>query len=194
MHRSTDTFRHNIVLRTATPDDAPSIRGIYAPYVEQTAISFELAAPDEDEMRRRITKTLRHYPYLVAISEGRIIAYAYAGPIGERGAYRRSVEMSIYVAPHCKRSGIGHTLYAALEKDLVARGFLNAYAIIAAPVTEDEHLTFDSIRFHEHEGYSKVAHLHRCGRKFETWYDVVWMEKILASHTDAPTPVATFND
>lgn len=186
--------RQEITIRSATHDDASAIQRIYAPYVETTAISFELQAPDTDEMRRRITKTLRHYPYLVALLGEAIVGYAYAGPIGERGAYRYSVEMSIYVAHDHKRQGIGRTLYEALEKELTARGFLNAYAIIAAPPQPDAHLTFDSIRFHEHQGYQKVAHLHQCGRKFDSWYDVVWMEKFLSTHTDSLAPALTFTD
>lgn len=181
-------------IRRARPTDAEAIQRIYAPYVDYTAISFELQAPTVDEMRKRIRKTLRHYPYFVATYEGKVIAYTYAGPIGERGAYRRSAEMSIYVDSAYKRNGIGHTLYQVLEDELRRRGFCNAYAIIAIPLSKDPHLHLGSMRFHRREGYKKVAQLHRCGRKFNTWYDVMWMEKIINAHTDNPAPVATFDE
>ena len=47
---STPTFR----FRIAAPDDAPALVNIYAPYVEQTAISFEYDVPSVDEFRRRM--------------------------------------------------------------------------------------------------------------------------------------------
>ena len=44
---------------------------------------------------------------------------------------------------------------------------------------ENEYLTHDSIHFHEKMGYTKVAHFHECGRKFNRWFDMIWMEKIV---------------
>ena len=38
-----------IELRPATPDDAPALLAIYAPYVERTAVSFEAVPPSVDE-------------------------------------------------------------------------------------------------------------------------------------------------
>ena len=51
-------------IRIASPDDAPAVQAIYAPIVEQTAISFELEPPTVDEIRRRITYTLETFPWL----------------------------------------------------------------------------------------------------------------------------------
>ncbi|PWM21561.1 MAG: hypothetical protein DBX44_08400, partial [Oscillospiraceae bacterium] len=43
--------------------------------------------------------------------------------------------------------------------------------------------------FHERLGYRTVAHFTRCGYKLGVWYDMVWMEKLLASHPAVPEPV-----
>lgn len=194
------------LLRTATADDAADIQRIYAHYVEQTAISFEVVAPTVEEMRRRISLTLRKYPYWVAIVDGQLAGYAYAGPLGERLAYRWSVETTVYVEVSQRRRGLGRMLYAALEEQLRRQGFRNAYACIAVPAgaevpvaspentlanleraggKADAHLTLNSVRFHARMGYATVAHFHRCGWKFSSWYDVVWMEKILLPHDEA---------
>jgi len=92
------------------------------------------------------------------------------------------VETSIYVDMQEKRKGIGKQLHDALEQALKAQGILNMNAAIAYIEQEDEYLTHDSIRFHERLGYKKVAHFHQCGRKFERWYDIIWMEKIIGEH------------
>lgn len=56
----------SIILRTARPSDAGRLVEIYAPYVTDTAITFEYEVPSEEEFRGRVEKTLRRYPYIVA--------------------------------------------------------------------------------------------------------------------------------
>ena len=53
-------------IRLATPADAAAIAGIYRPYVEDTAITFEIVAPSEGEFANRIARTLERYPWLAA--------------------------------------------------------------------------------------------------------------------------------
>jgi phosphinothricin acetyltransferase len=157
---------------------------IYAPYVEHTAITFEYEVPTVAEFKNRIETTLKKYPYLVAEKDKELLGYAYAGAFKERAAYDWAVETSIYVRMDLKRQGIGSFLYATLEKALKAQGILNLNACIAYAVCEDEFLTNDSVYYHEKQGYIKVAHFHKCGYKFNRWYDMVWMEKIIGEHTD----------
>ena len=76
----------------------------------------------------------------------------------------------------------------ALEDASCAQNVQVLYACIAAPVSDgDPHLTRASIDFHTRRGYEIVGTFHRCGYKFDTWYDVVWMEKRLS---DAAIPPA----
>ena len=77
-----------IKIRAATPDDAPALLKIYAPYVKNTSITYEYDVPSEEEFRRRIESTLRKYPYLVLEREGDILGYAYAHKFAERISYR----------------------------------------------------------------------------------------------------------
>lgn len=55
--------------RVARPEDAEALRTIYAPYVEETAITFEYEVPSVEEFRARIAHTLQTYPYIVAVEE-----------------------------------------------------------------------------------------------------------------------------
>ena len=84
--------------------DAEALLAIYAPYVEQTAITFEYDVPTVDEFRQRIEDVSRHYPWIVAADGGRIAGYAYASAFKERAAYRWAVETSIYVDMSCRRA------------------------------------------------------------------------------------------
>ena len=72
------TANDEIKLRTATPQDAEALAAIYAPYVENTSITFEYVVPTAEEFAERIRRTLARYPYLVAEKNGIPIGYAYA--------------------------------------------------------------------------------------------------------------------
>ena len=67
-----------IHIRPATPDDAPALLAIYAPYVTDTAITFEYEVPALSDFRQRIEATLRTHPYLVLERDGEILGYARA--------------------------------------------------------------------------------------------------------------------
>lgn len=173
----------NEVIRLATPADAEAMLGIYRPYVEETAVSFELEAPGVNEFATRIERTLVRYPWLVAERAGVAVGYAYAGPLKTRAAYDHSVEVSIYLRQDEHGHGLGRTLYEQLETRLKAQGVRNLYACITySPDEDDPFLTRVSVGFHEHMGYERVGLFHDCGLKFGRWYSVVWMEKMIGDH------------
>ena len=170
-----------VTVRGAAPEDAGRLLEIYAYYVEQTAVSFEYDVPSVEEFRGRIEKTLRQFPYLVAEENGAILGYAYAGPFVGRYAYRFSCELTIYLDRNERGRGIGPLLYGALEEKLKAMGIRNLYACIGDPDEEDEYLTRASERFHRRMGFAKVGDFRHCGYKFDRWYNMIWMEKIIQS-------------
>jgi phosphinothricin acetyltransferase len=170
------------VIRLATVEDAPKLLGIYRYYVESTAITYEYDVPSLEEFEKRIENVLKNFPYLVAEQDGTILGYAYASKFHERAAYQWSVEMSIYLDKDQKGNGLGRMLYEELEKRLKDQGILNLYACIGYPEKEDEYLTYDSVRFHEKMGYKLIGEFHKCGKKFDRWYNMVWMEKIIGEH------------
>ena len=170
---------NSIVIRSAVPEDAGRLLQIYAWYVENTAVTYEYTVPTPEEFRERIERTLRQYPYLVLEEGGVIQGYAYAGAFHSRAAYAHCCELSIYLDRHARKRGFGRRLYEALEAGLKEMGFLNLYACIGDPIVEDEYLTRNSERFHQHMGFVKVGTFHKCGRKFGRWYNMIWMEKII---------------
>lgn len=183
-----------LTVRIAQKKDAEKLLEIYRPYVEKTAITFEWEVPTLQEFEARIEKTLEGYPYLAAERDGKIVGYAYAGRFHERAAYDWAVETSVYVREDQKKTGVGKRLYIALEEALTMQNILNLNACIAWPEKEDEYLTGNSVHFHEHLGYQLVGKFHQCGYKFGRWYHMVWMEKLIGSHSDQPKKVRKFGE
>lgn len=181
-------------IRTAEEADAQELLAIYKPYVENTAITFEYDVPSAAEFSRRIRDTLKKYPYLVALREGRIAGYAYASAFKGRAAYDWAVETTIYLRQDCRGRGLGTKLYAALESALKRQNILNLNACIAYAAGSDPHLDNTSAAFHERLGYARAARFTKCGYKFGTWYDMIWMEKMLGEHKADPAPVIPFSE
>lgn len=172
--------------------DIEQLLKIYGYYVKNTAITFEYEVPSYKEMKRRIKTITARYPFLVARCGETILGYGYASAFHERPAYQWCVEMSIYVDVSSQHLGIGKTLYQKLEKILQVQHITNLLACIAMPINDSLYVDENSSLFHEHMGYQKVGRLHHCGYKFGQWFDVIWMEKMLADHHDQQAEVIAF--
>src|SRR4029078_5623578 len=122
-----------VTVRPATRADIPAITRIYAHSVEHGTASFELSAPDEAEMSRRFDELTTHgFPYFVAVLDGAVVGYAYAGPYRTTPDYRFTVENSVYVAHDSHRRGVGKALLQALIEACTEKGFRLVGAVIGA--------------------------------------------------------------
>lgn len=181
-----------VKIRIAKVEDAEKLLKIYTPYVEKTAISFEYDVPTVEEFAGRIENTLKKYPYIVAEVGDEIVGYAYCGPFKTRAAYDWAVETTIYLDENKKGLGYGRALYEELERLAKKQNITNLNACIATCDIEDEYLTNASKYFHEKMGYRLVGEFYKCGLKFNTWYNMIWMEKIITEHPDNPKPLIPF--
>lgn len=175
-----------MLIRSVEPDaDAAQILEIYAPFVRDTAVSFEEQVPGLSEFTERIRKIAARFPYLVLADEdGGIIGFAYAATHRERAAYRWAVESSIYMRPDSRGKNLAPNLYAALCDVLSKRNFSRAYAIITLP-------NEPSRKFHEKMGFIEFAVFENAGYKNAAWHDVLWMRKTLAPF-ECPSPEPLF--
>jgi len=166
-------------VRQATTSDAERLVEIYSHYVLDTAVSYEYKVPSIEEFCNRIEKIQSKYPYLVCVADDTIIGYVYANTYSTREAYDWTVTTSIYVDKDSRRQGVGCLLYEELEKQLKSMGIKNLLAAVAYSEIEDEYLTHDSYLFHLKSGYTEVGHMKNVGKKFDRWYDLLWMQKII---------------
>lgn len=70
----------DVKIETASEDDAKELLDIYAPYILETAITFEYTIPSVDEFRERIRNTLTKYPYIKAVHNGSIVCIRFCFP------------------------------------------------------------------------------------------------------------------
>lgn len=181
-----------ITVREARLEDAARLCEIYDYYVRETAISFEYETPDVEEFGRRMQAVMRRYPYLVAEREGLVIGYIYAHPFVGRAAYDWCVETTIYLDKNARHTGAGRLLYEALERALRQMGVLDMYACVGTVEVEDEYLTNNSADFHRHIGFRQVGEFRKCGRKFDRWYDMVWLAKNIGEHSNEQAEIKSY--
>ncbi|HTM74942.1 MAG TPA: GNAT family N-acetyltransferase [Pseudolabrys sp.] len=170
-----------VTVRPAGRTDIPAITRIYGHAVEHGTASFELTAPDHAEMTRRFDElTTNGFPYLVAVVDGAVVGYAYAGPYRTRPAYRFTVENSVYVAHDSLRRGVGKALLQALIDACTEKGF----RLMVAVIGDSDQAA--SIGLHAAAGFKHAGILENIGYKFERWLDSILMQRPLGPGASEP--------
>lgn len=169
-------------VRDATVRDAASCAAIYAPYVLETAITFEAEPPAPEVLAERIAAAVRTHAWVVLEDDGRVVGYAYGGPFKSRAAYRWSCEVSVYLERGRRRTGGGRALYEALFTRLAERGFRTAVAGMTLPNDA-------SVGLHRALGFEPVGTYRRIGWKHDAWHDVAWSQRAIGSGDDPPAEV-----
>lgn len=160
-------------VRPADVADAAAIAGVYAPHVTGGRATFEVEPPDAAEIAVRMLRAPR-LPWLVALRDGEVVGYAYAGPHGSRPGYRWSVDCTVYLAGAEQGRGTGRALYRRLLAELPPLGYVTAYAGIALPNP-------GSVALHESLGFTPVGVYRQAGFKLGGWLDVGWWQLPLAT-------------
>lgn len=170
-----------VTIRQAGPEDGAAFAEIYAPYVRETAVSFEYEPPGKEEFARRIREIGSEYPCLACEAGGRVVAYAYAHRHMERAAYQWNVELSIYTRPDSLGRGLGKALYGAILGISKLQGVQTAYGLVTWP-------NENSGRLHQSMGFRLLCVIPRMGYKLGQWRDVAWFAKELGDHEGSPAP------
>ena len=160
------------MVRNAKKDDVSQITDIYNFYILNTTVTFEKTPISNEIIEDRISQTQAKYPWLVLEVEGQIQGYAYATEWKPRGAYRHSVESTVYLRDGQSGNGYGSALYSALISQLKK---LNVHTVIGGIAQPND----GSILLHEKFGFKKVAHFKEVGFKFDQWVDVAYWQLIL---------------
>ena len=168
-------------VRPASAQDAGACLAIYRPYVQDTAISWEIDVPTADEMAARIGGLRATHDWLVLERDDQIIGFAYGQPLKRLAAFQWSAETGIYVDVHHHRAGGGRELYTQLLRRLTERGYRQAFAGITQPNEA-------SNGFHRSFGFQDAGLYRRVAWKHDSWHDVAWMQLDLLGTADQDGP------
>ena len=158
-------------VRPARPADAEAVAAIFEQGIEDRVATFETrpVAPEEWERRLASAEEL----VLVAEQDGRILAFAVAGPYADRHDYYAGIaEATMYVERASRRRGVGLKLLNALADAAEERGL---YKLVGKILTTNH----ASIALVRECGFREVGVHRRHGHLDGEWKDVLVVERLL---------------
>jgi phosphinothricin acetyltransferase len=165
----------NVTIRPASLNDLASLTEIHNYYVLNTHITFDVRpfAPDERRPWFNAHCDGRRYQLLVADDPARgVLGYACTGRCRTKEAYDTTVEASIACRPDGTGRGLGKLLYTALFEAIAGQDINRIVAGIAQPNPASNAL-------HQRFGFKPIGTFTQVGRKFDKYWDVLWMERPL---------------
>jgi L-amino acid N-acyltransferase YncA len=164
------------VVRPANPADAEQVAAIFEQGIEDHVATFETRPVAAGEWERRVASGRELV--LVAEEDGRVVAWASAGPYSDAHDYYAGVaEATMYVERGSRRRGVGLMLLDALAEAAEERGL---YKLVGKILTSNE----PSIQLVRRCGFREVGVHRRHGRLAGEWKDVLVVERLLGDAAD----------
>ncbi|WOF73670.1 GNAT family N-acetyltransferase [Parvibaculaceae bacterium PLY_AMNH_Bact1] len=163
-----------ITIRWALAADIPQINKIYNHYIRETPITFDIEEKTDEDSAYWLQKlgTTGRYQCFVAVKADTVLGWACSGAYRPKAAYGTSVEVSVYLDPNAGGQGLGTALYTRLFEALKDEDVHRALAGVTLPNDA-------SLALHRRFGFTEVGTYSEVGRKFDTYWDVMWLEKLV---------------
>ena len=163
-----------LTTRLATLADAAAIAEIYNEGIADRIATFETEPRTPAQLETQLRDKGDRYPTVVAERDGRVVAWASAGPYRSRPAYAGVAEHSVYVARAARGTGAGRAALEAFCRAYAERGF---WKVVSRIFPEN----VASLALHERCGFRVVGTYHRHGKLDGAWRDCVIVERMLAA-------------
>ncbi|MGH3302378.1 MAG: GNAT family N-acetyltransferase [Streptosporangiaceae bacterium] len=167
------------IIRAVTAADLDEVAAIFAHYVTNSVVTFEVVPPAVAHWRRvRDDLARRKLPFLVCESAGQVVGYAYAAPWRPKPAYQHTVESTVYLAPDYTGRGLGRRLLGELLRHCAEVGVEQVIAVIADSGDPA------SAALHRGCGYAEAGRLRKVGRKHGRLIDTLLLQCDLTARTE----------
>src|SRR5438093_6362888 len=158
--------------RLASATDAEAIARIYNQGIEERIATFEIASRSGAQIAAQLAEKGDRFPTVVVERDGRVVAWATAGPYRSRPAYAGVAEHSVYVDRAARGTGAGRAALEALFAAYAERGF---WKLVSRIFPEN----VASLTLHERAGFRVVGVYRRHGKLDGAWRDCVIVERLL---------------
>jgi phosphinothricin acetyltransferase len=159
-------------IRPATVEDLSQILEILNREIAEGVAHFGTEPQTLTEIRAAFE--MGEFPWFVAVEDSSVQGFAKSSPWKSRGAYRKTIEVGVYVRPGNQGKGIGKAIYDQFIPANVEAGFHTLLAGIRLP-------NDPCVRLHESFGFRHVGTLPEVGYKFDQWHDVGYWAMTLKS-------------
>ena len=146
---------------------------IYNYYIINSYSNFEEKKLTFNEFHNNYKNIVKNkLPYLIALSEKKIVGLAYLSRFREKSGYRFAFENTIYIDHKYIKLGIGSKLLKELLN--VSKNNKNIKIIVAVIGSIDSK---GSLKIHQKLGFKKSGILKKIGFKNKKWIDSILLQK-----------------
>lgn len=161
-----------LIFRPTEEKDLPAALDIYNYYVENTTATFHIGRVGLDTMRGILRPGDTRHPSFLIEENGAPRGYVLLIRFHEREAFRKTAEVTVYLAPGAGGRGLGGAALDFIEGVAGKKGFHSLIATIC-------HENGASVRLFSSRGYFEAARLREVGFKFGRPLDLLIYEKLL---------------
>lgn len=156
-----------MVIRKARLDDLESLLDIYNYEVLNGTATFDMHPKTYAERLDWFHEhNVENHPLIVAEADGCVVGYASLSPYRAKEAYKKTVELSVYISPEYRRRGIARRLICDILEE--ARQREDIHTVISVITSGND----ASIHLHKEFGFTHCGTLKEVGEKFGKLLDV----------------------
>lgn len=156
-----------MVIRKARLDDLEFLLDIYNYEVLNGTATFDMHPKTYEERLDWFHEhNVENHPLIVAEADGCVVGYASLSPYRAKEAYKKTVELSVYISPEHRRRGIARRLICDILEE--ARQREDIHTVISVITSGND----ASIHLHKEFGFAHCGTLKEVGEKFGKLLDV----------------------
>lgn len=168
-------------VRPLTTADLERVREVYNHAVRTSEATLDTEEKSLAEVAAWLKAHGGRYPAVGADVDGVLAGYGMLSPFADRGGYRCSAELSVYVAPEFKGLGVGATLCEWLTE----HGRRSGMSTVLSLVTSTNATALNGVKL---AGYQYTGVLRRVGYKFGRYLDLEVHQRFFDEDVEEPPP------
>jgi len=163
-----------MTIRKALQKDLPAMLEIYNYEVLNSTATMDIHPKTLEERQVWFDEhNTENHPLIVAEIDSKVVGYASLSRYREKEAYRRTVELSVYIDKEYRERGIASALMEYLIEE--AKKDPEIHTIVSVITGENQ----ASVNLHEKFGFSLCGRVHEVGKKFGRYLDIINYELIV---------------
>ncbi|MEN6461435.1 MAG: N-acetyltransferase family protein [Syntrophomonas sp.] len=158
--------------RRVTENDKVPVIDIFNYYIEHSFAAFLDQKLSYDSFQPLLEMTTGYPFYVIEDETNAVLGFGFLGKYHPSEAFNHVAELSYFILPPHVQKGLGTQLLNILSVEAKELGIEALLANITS-------LNLPSLNFHLKQGFTECGRFVRIGKKHNTVFDVVWMQKFI---------------
>lgn len=161
----------SINFETLSMEHGKAVMDIYNYYIQNSFAAYP-DSPFPDQFFVKFLEIGKTHPAFIIKENEKIIGFCLLRPYNPFSVFNETAEITYFIDKDYTGKGVGIKALNKLEESARNMGIKRLMADISSRNTQ-------SINFHKKNGFTECGRFDKIGKKFDTYFDVVWMQKVL---------------